>query len=131
MEKHGIGTCPVGDLVRCRCGVYKYAHQEGRGCGDFHHAGRLKSWYLDHSLWPHVVGCQWLHTPERWRWRVVGWLDRPSVCWCDLCDSAGLWSAEDYACGCDVPLPWDAGAPRPGWCYCPPPERRVVRGGPR
>ena len=118
-------------LDRCRCGVYEYAHAQGRGCGDFHRAGRLKSWYLDHSLWPHVVGCLWLHTPERWRWRVVGWLDRPSVCWCDLCDSAGLWSAEDYACGCDVPLPWDAGAPRPGWCYCPPPERRVVRGGPR
>lgn len=62
------------------------------------------------------------------KWRAM---NPPSVCWCDLCDSAGLWSAEDYACGCDVPLPWDAGAPRPGWCYCPPPERRVVRGGPR
>lgn len=127
MEKHGIGTCPVGDLVRCRCGVYKYAHQEGRGCGDFRRAGRLQSWRLDHSPWMHVTGWLWMHTPEGWRWKIVRRLDRPDVCWCDLCDSAVLLSVSDYGCGCEVPVPWEAGEPRPGYCYCPPSDQEAGR----
>lgn len=30
-------------------------------------------------------------------------------------DYRGTWT-----CECDAPLPWDAGKPIPGRCYCPP-----------
>lgn len=113
---------------RCHCGVYEWAHLAGRGCGNYRKASRLRLWHRDHLLRRHVAGWVWLHVPSKWRWRIVGWFNRDGVCWCDLVDAAHGPDAkrEDYkrpyGCLCDVPLPTDAGAPRPGWCYCDPAE---------
>lgn len=120
---------------RCRCGVYERVHREGHPrahltCGNYREASRLRLWFMDHSVWRHVVGWVWLSLPSKARWRIVRWFDRPGVCWCDLVDAA--WKPgncrDDFqrpnGCGCDVPLPWDAGVPRPGECYCAP-ERSV------
>jgi hypothetical protein len=88
---------------------------------------RYSFWWDRHSPVDHVAGTLWLNIPEKWRWIVVGWFyDRhPDRCWCDLVDAALLdLKKDDYrkpnGCGCDVPLPTDAGEPRPGWCYCEP-----------
>lgn len=80
----------------------------------------------EHFLWRHVVGRVWLTIPESWRWKYVNWYDErkgETVDWCQLVNCAYLdIKKDDYECMCDVPLPWDAGAPRYGWCYCTPPE---------
>ena len=111
---------------RCRCGVYEWAHREGRGCGQYRKASRLRLWHMDHSLWRHVAGSVWLALPSKARWRIVGWMHRPGVCWCDLVDAAMADTKradyrKPYGCLCNVPLPTDAGPPRPGECYCDPP----------
>lgn len=115
---------------RCRCGVYESAHIEGRGCGDYRKASRLRLWWREHYKWRHIVGWVWLHLTPKMRWWIV---DRyykryPGLCWCDLVDSAYKpeQMPEDFrrphGCLCDVPLPTDAGVARPGDCYCMPPE---------
>ena len=69
----------------------------------------------------------WLAIPEGWRWAVVFQMHkrRPDLCWCEFVDSAYIDIKKDdfrgaNGCGCDVPLPTEVGAPRPGWCYCAP-----------
>lgn len=81
----------------------------------------------------HIAGRSWLALPEKRRWSFVSWLHkrRPHLCWCDFVDAAHLdFKKDDYrgdnGCGCDVPLPTDAGEPRIGRCYCEPPVEQVI-----
>lgn len=119
----------VHKFERCRCGVYKYAHEAGRGCGNYRIASTLRLWHMDHILWRHIVGRAWIALPSKWRWRIIEWFNKPGVCWCDLVDAAHSPDVyqSDYkkpdGCPCDVPLPFNARAPRPGECYCTPEER--------
>ena len=95
--------------------------------------GFRASWWSDrHYLRSHVGVWLWVHVvPARARWAVAEWIgDRFDRCWCDLVDSCyraddwDIWR-NDYEDLCDFPAPWQAGKPRPGWCYCaPPPEQR-------
>ena len=105
----------------CRCGVWRSAHDEGRGCGNYRQAGPVRRWLLDHAPTRHIIGRLWLALPEKRRWDAVTWLHarRPEACWCDLVDAAYIDSKRDaYACGCEVPLPLPLTTPRLGGCYC-------------
>lgn len=94
---------------------------------------RLSFWWDRHGIVRHWAGVLWLALPERHRWTIVHWHYKrhPEVCWCELVDAAYLdVKKEDYrkpwGCGCDVPLPTEAGLPRYGWCYCMPPANRML-----
>ena len=103
-----------------RCGVYRDLHPTA-GC----EKSRYSFWWDRHEPVRHVKGATWLALPEKWRWSIVGRFHErhPDLCWCDMVDSAYLDVKKDdyrkpWGCGCDVPLPSDAGEPRPGYCYC-------------
>ena len=113
-----------------RCGVYRHLHPTRTGC----QTPRLSWWWHRHYLHRHVLTRAWWAMPERARWWVAARIHeaRPHLCWCNLVDA--VIDAQDdrrddyrgeHGCACDAPLPIDAGLPRPGSCYCPPP------GGPR
>lgn len=105
-----------------RCGVYRHLHPTTH-CAK----PRLSFWWDRHSPLRHAAGVAWLALPEKARWYVVTEIHkrRPGLCWCDFVDAAYLSNMKDdyrgnNGCGCNVPLPTDAGKPRPGWCYCAP-----------
>ena len=88
---------------RCRCGVYRYAHYEGRGCGHYRKGSRLRLWYIDHSIWRHVAAPIWLRVSEKHRWTVVHWLNKSRRrCWSDLVSDA-LTNREADPCDTRVP----------------------------
>lgn len=117
----------------CRCGVYRYVHDEKPVCGNFRKANRIEIWWQHHDLWQHVAAPVWLRLPEKWRWRIVGRLDKSQRrCWADLVTDA-LAEREDDPCYVSVPelRPTSAGcADRCDWshfehtgehdcgCYC-------------
>lgn len=84
------------------------------------------------AWWCHVLPWLWVHaTPARLRIAACRWfLKHQHRDWCQLVNSwslADLWDfcREDYVgpiqCLCAYPMPWHAGPPQPGWCYCPTP----------
>jgi hypothetical protein len=91
---------------------------------------RRQWWWDEHSAIHHVLAWAWIHVlPSRARWSIAQWYaDHRGRCWCCVYDSvhrADEWADwrgdyEDPGCLCDFPMPWDAGPPRPGYCYCPP-----------
>lgn len=129
----------------CRCGHYRHLHLSDRyACAlrmdldrrwwrIYQHSARLDRcpcqhfrlarWRDEHDLWRHVAAPLWLALPARAAWWVIDHWPIPGRCHCDLVEAVlPIEDPErryDYACGCDVPLPTDAGKPRPGWCYCP------------
>lgn len=124
----------VDGRVICRCGVYKYVHDEGRACGNFRKANRVRRWFQNHSLWQHIVAPIWLRLSEKHRWTVVHWLDKSRRrCWSSLVSDALAWHEDDP---CDVYVPRLRGERAPscasvcGWmhpehtgqhecaCYC-------------
>lgn len=87
----------------CRCGVWESAHQEGRGCGNFRKASRIRIWLQDHSVKAHIMAPIWLRVPEKRRWMVVYWLNRSQrQCWSDLVSDALAWPESDP---CNVHFP--------------------------
>jgi len=108
-----------------RCGVYRHLHPT-ETCTK----PRLSFWWDRHFLGRHLVGHVWLALSDKRRLTIASWWHgrHPRLCWCDLFNSAWLdFKKGDYrspGCACDVPLPVDARAPRPGWCYCAPEENR-------
>lgn len=87
-------------------------------------------WIDEHSLWRHLTVRLWWALSDDQRYALCGLYDRITRerrCWCDIVDAALQATADrrtDYrgawTCECDAPLPWDAGKPVPGRCYCPP-----------
>ena len=91
---------------------------------------RPARWTDEHSLLRHLTVRMWWALSDDQRYALCGLYDRITRerrCWCDIIDAALQadpdWRA-DYrgplSCACDAPLPWDAGKPIPGRCYCPP-----------
>ena len=91
---------------------------------------RPARWTDEHSLLRHLTVRLWWALSDDQRYALCGLYDRITRerrCWCDIIDAALQadpdWRA-DYrgplSCACDAPLPWDAGKPIPGRCYCPP-----------
>jgi hypothetical protein len=92
-----------GSRPRCRCGVYKWAHREDRGCQNYRKASTLRLWLMDHSIWQHVAAPAWLRVPEKWRWWTVDKLNRSQQrCWSTLVSDA-MTHREDDACDTHVP----------------------------
>lgn len=90
------------DLCR-RCGVYRYVHEQGRGCGRFGKASPVRAWFMHHSLRAHLLAPIWSRLSERMRWRTVDRLNRSErYCWPDLVDAALCWHEGD---ACDIALP--------------------------
>ena len=123
-----------------RCGVYRHLHPT-KNCAK----PRLSFWWDRHLLLKHLTVPAWVHLiPSSLRWKILAHYNdnaRRDICWCDLTNSgvyADGWSdaaleggrvttrgyGRDYkgpdGCACDFPMPWEASAPRPGWCYCAP-----------
>lgn len=121
-----MNDATIKDETLCRCGVWDWVHDEGRGCGNYRKAGPLQLWRIYHTTRRHIAGWLWLTTPQKWRWAIVDRYHkiRPGLDWCDLVDSAYLMCADDYRskddCYCSVPLPTDATAPPAAGCYCTP-----------
>jgi len=111
----------------CRCGVYRYVHEDepvqtGVACKRFRKATPPEVWLHRHSLAHHVGAWLWLKVPMKARWEVVYRIHKavPDRCWCDLVDAA-MAERELTGCLCDTRLP----IPRlvePGRCYCSPAE---------
>ena len=90
---------------------------------------RPARWTDEHSLWRHLTVRLWWALSDDQRYALCGLYDRITrerLCWCDIIDAALQATADrrtDYrgtwTCECDAPLPWDAGKPIPGRCYCP------------
>lgn len=114
------------ELDTCRCGVHRYAHDEGRGCGNFRRSRGLRLWLAQHGPIRHVTGWLWLNLRgDTARMNAAGRYHKrhPDLCWCDMVDAALLDGRKgDYrkpwGCGCYVPRLVDAGSPVPGHCYC-------------
>jgi hypothetical protein len=101
-----------------RCGTYRDLHPRPH-C----EKPRLSFWWDRHDLRRHIAGRLWLALPEKRRWSIVAWYfeRHPNLCWCDLVGAAYLDNMrDDFDCGCEVPLPTDAGEPIAGECYCTP-----------
>lgn len=87
----------------CRCGVWESAHREGRGCGRFRKASRVRVWFQTHELQAHIIVPIWRRVPEKHRWTVVSWLNKSRRrCWSDLVMDALAWAEGDP---CDVNFP--------------------------
>jgi hypothetical protein len=109
-----------------RCGVYQNIHPTPR-C-----AKPRREWPWDrHWLRRHVLAWLWIHAlGRRARWAIGQYYaGHRARCWCSVfysihrADEWDDWRGDysgDYGCLCDFPMPWSAGPPRPGWCYCPP-----------
>jgi len=120
-----------------RCGVYRNLHPTSRCTKP-----RLSFWWDRHSLHRHILAWLWIHAlTSSLRWRIAAHYNdnaKRDLCWCDVAHSlteADQWGDVDHGtytsrgtrhdyqgegCLCDFPLPTDAGAPQPGWCYCAP-----------
>ena len=113
--------CASAARTICRCGVYRYVHDEGRACGHFRKANRVRRWLQNHSVWAHIAAPIWLRIPEKRRWTVVYWLNKSRRrCWSDLVsDALGYHEADP----CDVHVPRLRGERAPrcasvcGWFY--------------
>lgn len=87
----------------CKCGVWDWVHDEGRGCGHFRKASRVRVWLQRHELWMHIAAPIWLRIPEKRRWTIVYWLNKSKRwCWSDLVSDALGYHESDP---CDVHVP--------------------------
>lgn len=103
-DSQGASAAKVpADKAICRCGVYRWVHTEGRGCGNFRKASRVRVWFQNHEVWPHLVAPIWTRLPEKHRWTIVHWLDKSRRrCWSDLVSDALAYHESDP---CDMNVP--------------------------